>query len=118
MQSDTMRAGVNSNRIDDSERKQRHCQIQNFRAGSSRARVPAEHAVPAAFENKKAKLEPVENRPGELQRIKAEIAAGTHHGRRWGDVKDIGFRELVPGQENDVKDGREAVRRKWKALRW
>ncbi len=99
-----------SNRIDDTERKQRHCQIQNLRAVSSQARVLAEHAIPVAFENKKAKLELVEKWPGELQRIKAEIAAGTHHGRRWGDVKDIGFRELVPGQENDVKDGQEAVR--------
>jgi len=73
-----------SSRIDDAERKQRHCQIQNLRATSSQARVLAEHAIPVAFENKKAKLELVEKWPGELERIKAELAAGTHLGRRWG----------------------------------
>jgi predicted Zn-dependent protease len=72
--------------------------------------VLAEHAIPVAYENRKAKLELIEKWPEELKRIQAEITAGTHHQRRWGDVKDIGFRELVPGQERDVKDGQEAVR--------
>ncbi len=97
-------------RLDDAQRKQRHCTIQNLRALESQARVLAEHAIPVAYENRKAKLELIEKWPEELRRIQAEIAAGTHHQRRWGDVKDIGFRELVPGQENDVKDGQEAVR--------
>jgi hypothetical protein len=101
---------ANTARIDDAQRKQRHCAIQNLRAQSSQARVLAEHAIPVAYENRKAKLELIEKWPGELKRIQQEIAAGTHHQRRWGDVKDIGFRELVPGQEDDVKDGQEAVR--------
>lgn len=99
-----------SARIDDAERKQRHCQIQNTRALESQARVLAEHAIPIAYENKKAKLELIEKWPAELQMIKEEIAAGKHHERRWGDVKDIGVRELVPGQENDIKAGQDAVR--------
>jgi predicted Zn-dependent protease len=101
---------ANTARIDDTQRKQKHCTIQNLRAQSSQARVLAEHAIPVAYENRKAKLELIEKWPEELKRIQAEITAGTHHQRRWGDVKDIGFRELVPGQENDVKDGQEAVR--------
>lgn len=101
---------ANTARIDDAQRKQRHCTIQNLRAQGSQARVLAEHAIPVAYENRKAKLELIEKWPEELKRIKAEIAAGTHHQRKWGDVKDIGFRELVPGQERDVKDGQEAVR--------
>lgn len=99
-----------SARIEDTERKQRHCEIQNLRALESQARVLAEHAIPIAYENKKAKLELIEKWPGELQKIKEEIAAGKHHERRWGDVKDIGVRELVPGQEADVKAGQDAVR--------
>jgi hypothetical protein len=101
---------ANTARIDDAQRKQKHCAIQNLRALEAQARVLAEHAIPVAYENRKAKLELIEKWPEELKRIKAEIAAGTHHQRRWGDVKDIGFRELVPGQERDVKDGQEAVR--------
>jgi hypothetical protein len=101
---------ANTARIDDAQRKQRHCTIQNLRALAAQARVLAEHAIPVAYENRKAKLELIEQWPGELARIEAEIAAGTHHQRKWGDVKDIGFRELVPGQERDVKDGQEAVR--------
>lgn len=49
----------------------------------------AEHAIPVACENRKAKLELIEKWPEELKRIKAEMAAGTHHQRRWGDVKDV-----------------------------
>lgn len=101
---------ANTARIDDTQRKQKHCTIQNLRAQSSQTRVLAEHAIPVAYENRKAKLELIEKWPEDLKRIQAEITAGTHHQRRWGDVKDIGFRELVPGQENDVKDGQEAVR--------
>jgi hypothetical protein len=99
-----------SARIDDTERKQRHCKIQNTRALESQARVLAENAIPVAYENKKAKLELIEKWPEELKRIQAEIASGAHHKRKWGDVKDIGFRELIPGQERDIKDGEEAVR--------
>jgi hypothetical protein len=97
-------------RIDDAQRKAKHCQIQNLGALASQARVLAEHAIPVAYENRKAKLDLIEKWPEELKRIKAEIAAGTQYKRKWGDVKDIGFRDLMPGQENDIKDGQEAVR--------
>lgn len=39
----------------------------------------------------------------ELQRIRTEIQAGMHTRRKWGDVKDIGFREVERAQERDVK---------------
>jgi hypothetical protein len=97
-------------RLSEAERKQMHCRIQNLRALESQARVLAENAIPVAFENRKAKLELIEKWPEELRRIQAEIKAGAHHQRKWGDVKDIGFRELERGQEQDVKDGQEAVR--------
>jgi Zn-dependent protease with chaperone function len=97
-------------RIDDVQRKQKHCTIQNLRALEAQARVLSEQAIPVAYDNRKAKLELIEKWPDELRQIKAEIAAGTQHQRKWGDVKDIGFRELVPGQEKDVRDGQEAVR--------
>ncbi len=97
-------------KLSEEERKQVHCRIQNLRAMESQARVLAEHAIPVAYENKKAKLELIEKWPDELKRIQAEIQAGTYHQRKFGDVKDIGFREIEGGQEQDVKDGQEAVR--------
>jgi predicted Zn-dependent protease len=97
-------------RIDDTERKQRHCKIQNLRALEAQARVLAEHAIPVAYENRKAKLDLIEKWPEELKRIREDIAAGRHLQRKWGDVKDIGFRELVPDQEKDIKTGQDAVR--------
>jgi len=96
--------------LEDPERRQIHCKIQNARILESQAQMLAEHAIPVAYENKKAKLELIEKWPEELKRIRAEIASGAYHQRRFGDVKDIGVRELVPGQERDVKDGQEAVR--------
>jgi len=96
--------------LEDPERRRIHCRIQNLRILESQTQMLAEHAIPVAYENKKAKLELIEKWPAELQRVRAEIASGAYHQRRFGDVKDIGVRELVPGQERDVKDGQEAVR--------
>ncbi len=96
--------------LEDAERRRIHCRIQNLRILESQTQMLAEHAIPTAYENKKAKLELIEKWPEELRRIRAEIASGAYHRRRFGDVKDIGVRELVPGQERDVKDGQEAVR--------
>jgi hypothetical protein len=110
LQSEQASLKASTSRLDDEQRKQKHCTIQNLRALQSQARVLAENAIPVAYENRKAKLELIEKWPEELKKIRAEIAAGTHNERRWGDVKDIGFRELVPGQERDIKDGQEAVR--------
>jgi hypothetical protein len=101
---------VSTGKISDEERKQIHCRIQNLRAMESQSRVLAEHAIPVAYDNRKAKLDLIEKWPDELKRIQEEIKAGTYHQRKFGDVKDIGFRELEPGQEQDVKDGQEAVR--------
>lgn len=96
--------------LGDQERRDLHCRIQNLRILESQAQMLAEHAIPVAYENKLAKLELIEKWPQELERIKQEIASGAYHKRRFGDVKDIGIRELVPGQERDVKDGQEALR--------
>jgi hypothetical protein len=97
-------------KLSDAERKERHCRIQNLRALENQAKVLAENAIPVAYDNLKAKLELIEKWPAEFKRIQAEIQEGAHHRRKFGDVKDIGFRELVAGQENDIKDGQEAVR--------
>ncbi|MEW5975982.1 MAG: M48 family metalloprotease [Acidobacteriota bacterium] len=99
-----------SARLNESQRHELHCQIQNLRALKSQAEVLANQAIPVAYENKSAKLELIEKWPDEFRAIKARIEDGSYHSRQWGDVKDIGFREVGKGQEEDVKDGQEAIR--------
>jgi len=96
--------------LSEAARNELHCEIQNLRVLKSQDEVLAGHAVPTAYENKQAKLDLIEKWPAELEKIKREIEEGKHHGRRFGDVHDIGFREIAPGQEEDVKRGQEAIR--------
>ncbi len=91
------------------ERRELHCQIQNLRLLKSQADTLAEHAVPVAFENRLAKLELIEKWPQDEKKIKEELASGAYINRRWGDVLDIGFRQVGQGQEEDIKIGQETV---------
>jgi len=99
-----------SRRLDDSARHNLHCRIQNLRILKSQAEVLANQAIPVAFENKKAKLDLIERWPGQRQQIEQEIASGKYLEREFGDVKDIGFRNVGAGQEEDVKTGQDAIR--------
>jgi predicted Zn-dependent protease len=87
-----------------------HCEIQNLQALKSQTDVLANQGIPVAYENREAKLRLIEEWPGELKQIRQEIASGAYQNRKWGDVKDIGFREIAPGQEKDIDDGQEAIR--------
>lgn len=99
-----------SAKITDAERHNMHCSIQNLRALQSQTKVLADHAVPVAYQNKEAKLELIEKWPADLKQIKQNIADGAYLKREWGDVKDIGFREIAPGQQDDIKAGQDAIR--------
>jgi hypothetical protein len=99
-----------TSKLSDSQRKEKHCRIQNLRALKSQADVLADQAIPVAYENKLAKLELIEKWPDQFKAIKAEIANGSYKNRRWSDVEDVGFRQLFPGQQDDIKDGQEAIR--------
>jgi hypothetical protein len=94
----------------DGARHSLHCQIQNTRAGMGRAQVLAQTAIPVAYENRRAKLDLIQNWPSDLKTIRQEIASGAYRARRWGDVQDIGFREIASGQEDDIKTGQDAIR--------
>ncbi len=95
--------------LDDEARHEMHCQIQNLRVLKGQTQVLANHAIPVAYENKKAKLQLIQEWPDELRKVKQELSSGTYHDRPYGDVKDIGFREIAPGQQDDVKDGQDAI---------
>jgi hypothetical protein len=92
------------------DRHRLHCEIQNTRAEAVLARLLANQAIPTAYENRKAKLDLIQNWPAQLQAIRQRFADGSYRNRRWGDVQDIGFREIAPGQQDDIKTGREAIK--------
>jgi hypothetical protein len=98
-----------TDKISDTERHAMHCNIQDARAQQREAEVLAQHAIPNAYANEEAKLRLIEEWPGDLKEIKEEIANGSYLRRRWGNVKDIGFRQIMPGQEKDIKLGQEAI---------
>lgn len=96
--------------INKAQRHAMHCRIQALRQQKTEASLLADHAIPIAYDNKDAKLQLIQQWPQDLKEIKAEIANGSYLKRRWGDVKDIGFRVIAPGQQDDIKTGQEAMR--------
>ncbi|MEJ2006537.1 MAG: M48 family metalloprotease [Acidobacteriota bacterium] len=87
------------------------CKIKDLELLESQAKVLAQHAIPVAYKNREAKLDLIQQWPSELKKIKKEIADGSYLHRHWGDVKDIGFRQIAPGQKDDIPLGREEIRR-------
>lgn len=96
-------------RMADERRHQLHCRIQNLELLRSEADVLSQHAIPTAYDNLNAKLDLLAQWPEQHRQISIALADGSYHQRRWSDVKDIGFREIASGQQEDVKRGRDAV---------
>lgn len=99
-----------ASRISAAERRELHCKIQNLRALQAQAEMLAKHAIPIAYENRQAKLDLIEQWPAKFKEITAQLETGTYHHRRWGDVEDIGFREIEKDQHKDIKTGQDAIR--------
>jgi hypothetical protein len=95
--------------LGEEQRKQTHCTIQNLDLLKSETDVLAGQAIPTAYDNLNAKLDVIEQWPAEYRQIQQELASGSYHTRRWADVKDIGFREIEPGQQDDIKRGAQSV---------
>ena len=95
--------------IGEVQRQQIHCNIQNLDLLKAEADVLARQAIPTAYDNLNAKLDVIQQWPAQYKQIRQEIASGSYHTRRWGDVKDIGFREIESGQRDDIKRGAQAV---------
>jgi Zn-dependent protease with chaperone function len=95
--------------ISEEQRKQAHCNIQNLDMLKGEADILAGQAIPTAYDNLNAKLDVIQQWPAEYKQIQQELASGAYHTRRWGDVKDIGFREIEPNQQDDIKRGSDAV---------
>lgn len=95
--------------LNEGQRKQVHCRIQNLELLRSEAQALASHAIPTAYDNLNAKLDLIQKWPGLYRQTKQEIADGSYMNRRWADIKDIGFREIAANQQDDIKRGQQAI---------
>jgi Zn-dependent protease with chaperone function len=95
--------------LTDEQGRQAHCRIQNLELLRSEAQALSGHAIPTAYDNLNAKLDVIEKWPALYKQTQEEIASGAHLRRRWGDVKDIGFREIAANQLDDIKKGQQAI---------
>jgi Zn-dependent protease with chaperone function len=96
-------------KLEDQARHAAHCRIQNLELLKSEADVLAGQAIPTAYDNLEAKLNLILNWPEQRRLAAAEFESGAYQNRPWADVKDIGFREIAPGQKDDIRRGKEAV---------
>jgi hypothetical protein len=95
--------------ISGAERKTLHCRIQNLQIEKREAQLLSQHGIPVAYENRLAKLDLIEQWPAQLRQIQEELRTGVYANRHFGDVKDIGYRDVGRGQENDIKLGKETI---------
>lgn len=102
--------GLKKPDLSDPDRHNLHCTIQDTRALRSQAEVISQHAIPTAYENKRAKLDLIQKWPANLKEIQQSITDDSYKKRRWADVQDIGFREIEKDQKRDIKLGEEAIR--------
>ena len=91
------------------QRTTAHCNIQNLDLLQSEAEVLANQAIPTAYDNLSAKLDVIEKWPALYKQTQQDIASKAHLKRQWADVNDIGFREVVKNQEDDIKRGQQAI---------
>jgi beta-barrel assembly-enhancing protease len=99
----------NTAKLNDADRAQIHCQIQNLDLLKSEAEALAGLAIPNAYDNLTAKLDVIEKWPALHKQAQQDLADGSYVKRRFGDVKDIGFREIEPNQAADIKKGQDAI---------
>lgn len=95
--------------ITDSERKEMHCRIQNLELLKSEAQALSGQVIPTAYDNLDAKLDLIEKWPALQKQAQQDFTDGSYVKRRFGDVKDIGFREVEPNQQDDIKKGQDAL---------
>lgn len=98
-----------SAKLPEDQRKQLHCRIQNLELLRSESEALSGHAIPTAYDNLNAKLAVIEKWPALYSQTRQEIASGAYRKRRWGDVQDIGFREIAANQQDDIKRGQQAI---------
>jgi Zn-dependent protease with chaperone function len=93
-----------------SQRSDLHCQILGMEKQLAEKQMSRKQGLPAALDNKLAKLDLIQQWPAKKREIDQIIASERARDRRFGNVEDIGIRKISEDQEKDLKVGEEAVR--------
>ena len=97
--------------LEDSARRQvLHSRITGLEQSIRDKRLERERLIPGIFETKLAKLQLIEKWPSRREHVLREIEEGRARARKYGDVEDIGYREFVKDQEEDIEAGENAAR--------
>lgn len=87
-----------------------HQEITALETSLQEKRTELRDAVPAAFDNRLAKLKVIEEWPERRAELEKLIEDNKAHLRKFGDVQDIGYRAVAEGQEEDVELGGQTFR--------
>lgn len=99
----------------EAERADIHCRIDEIETRLRDIRTERDHGIPTLYANKEAKIDLITQWRATYGAIRAAIVSGTARERRYGDVEDIGYRdlgdrELAEHQTDDIELGEDAVR--------
>jgi hypothetical protein len=92
------------------KRKDLHCTLLKITKEVTDAKIKRDTTVQVEYENKLAKVELAQRWPAEQQEILRQIQSGNARQRVWGNVEDIGIRNIREGQSDDVKRGQDAIK--------
>lgn len=99
----------------EAERADIHCRLDEIEARLRDIRTERDHGIPTLYANKEAKIDLVTRWRGTYGAIRAAMASGAARERRYGDVEDIGYRDLgdpdlAAHQAEDIELGEDTVR--------
>jgi beta-barrel assembly-enhancing protease len=87
-----------------------HCYIQGLREQINEKKLVREKGLDIYYDNRLAKLQILEEWPARRAEIQRLIQAGRAGERKFGDFRDIGFRNgQFNDQADDIRRGREAI---------
>jgi hypothetical protein len=97
------------------ERALLQCRILDVEAREKETETARNHGVPVQYQNKIAKLDLIQQWPQLRAEIERKIEFGQARERRFGNIEDIGVRDLgiedlAEKQAEDIKIGQDAIR--------
>jgi hypothetical protein len=113
-QSQEMLKSLNESREDSQqveiERHRLHCKIQDARKRLNETELKLDQGIENKYDILEAKVNILKEWPDEYHELIRKIEEGKAPEGKFADFRDVGFRGGVfEGQDEDVKDGREAV---------
>lgn len=86
-----------------------NCALANVQSLAKRSGALATELVPVAYANLETKLGILSKWAADRQALRDSLNSGSYTTRHWGDVLDIGFRDVAQGRQPDVELGRDIV---------